>query len=239
MRNLITDVPGLKVGHAEDCAPRLRRDRHHFRRAGGRLDRFARRRTGHARNRAARPGANGRGHRRHHPFRRLGLRARCRFRRAGLAAGTGPRLCGAQRQGSDRSGGDPVRSSRAAATRTGAAFRPTANSAMRRQPPPAWISRSAALAPAPARPRSTAKAASAPPRRKRPDGFIVGALAAVNAAGSVLVGEGRGFGRRRSSSTANSAAADCRPISRRGVYPSPRAAPARAPRWWWLRLTPF
>ena len=37
MRNLITDVAGLKVGNADDARARLRRDRDRVRRAGGRL----------------------------------------------------------------------------------------------------------------------------------------------------------------------------------------------------------
>ena len=81
----------------------------------------------------------------------------------------------------------------AAATRTGAGSRPIASSAMRRLRAAAATSRSAASAPAPARRPSTAKAASARPRRKTPDGFTVGALAAVNAAGSVLVDRGPWF----------------------------------------------
>ena len=55
------------------------------------------------------------------------------------------------------------------------------------------ISRSAASAPAPAPPRSISRAASARPRRRRRDGLIVGALAAVNAAGSVAGRRGPWF----------------------------------------------
>ena len=57
----------------------------------------------------------------------------------------------------------------AAATRTGAGFRPIATSAMQRRPPQrVAISPSAASAQAPARPPSITKAESARPRRRRP-----------------------------------------------------------------------
>ena len=54
-------------------------------------------------------------------------------------------------------------------------------------------------------------------------GFIVAALAAVNAAGSAVVGDGRGSGRPRTSRTPNSAAT----VSRRRCLPPPCC---RAPR---------
>ena len=67
------------------------------------------------------------------PFRRLGLRPRCGFRRAGGAARTGPRLC--RRAASACRSSRPRSSSTSpmAATRIGAAIRPIANSAMRRR----------------------------------------------------------------------------------------------------------
>ena len=96
-------------------------------------------------------------------------------------------------QGSDRAGGDPVRS--VGRRRQGLGPVPALSRARlcRGRRRPAAILRSAASAPAPAPPRSIARAASARPRRKQPDGFTVGALAAVNAAGSVLVGHGPWF----------------------------------------------
>ena len=60
MRNLITDVAGVRVGHADDATPRLRRDRDRVRRARGRRRRRARRRAGHARDRPARRRTDGR-----------------------------------------------------------------------------------------------------------------------------------------------------------------------------------
>ena len=55
MRNLITDIPGLRVGHAERRQARLRRHRRRVRRAGGGERRRARRRAGHARDRLLDP----------------------------------------------------------------------------------------------------------------------------------------------------------------------------------------
>ncbi len=91
-------------------------------------------------------------------------------------------------------GADPVRPACPAATRTGAATRPIANSATRRRSSAgsgfrARQRRRRAWAPPP----STSRAASARPRRSRRDGITVGALAAVNAAGSVTVGDGPHF----------------------------------------------
>ena len=75
----------------------------------GRLRRRARRRARHARHRPAAAGRNGRARRRDRAVGRLGLRARCAGRRAGLAARAGPRLCDRQRARADRAGRDPVR----------------------------------------------------------------------------------------------------------------------------------
>ena len=105
MRNLITDVAGAQGRPRRRRPPRLGRHRDRVRRAGGRRDRRARRRAGHARDRPARSGRDGRAHRRHRAVRRLGLRPRCRVRRAGLAARARPRLCRAHRAGADRAGG--------------------------------------------------------------------------------------------------------------------------------------
>ena len=105
-----------------------------------------------------------------------------------------------------------------AATRTGAATRPIATSAIRRPLPPGPPSRSAARARASAPPRSTSRAASAR-RRLSCDGFTVGALAAVNAAGSVVIGDGPWFW--------------AAPFERDGEYrrPGPAAVAARRRRW--------
>jgi L-aminopeptidase/D-esterase-like protein len=108
--------------------------------------------------------------------RRLGLRSRCRLRRASLAAEQGR--------------GFAVRSARVPIVPAAILF-DLLNGGDKdwgRYPPyrelgyaaaaaPPTSSRSAASAPAPAPPRSIAKAASAPPRRKRRTA-IVGALAA-------------------------------------------------------------
>ena len=92
LRNLITDIPGLRVGHAGDAKLGSGVDGGRVRRRRGGERGRARRRAGHARDRPARSGADGGRHRRHRAVGRLGLRARCRLRRAGLAARAGPRL---------------------------------------------------------------------------------------------------------------------------------------------------
>ena len=130
MRNLITDVAGLKVGHAEDAKLG----------SGATAIVFDEPAVASADLRGGGPGTretelldrglDGRAHRRDHAVRRLGLRARRHLRRAGLAARTGPRLCHSRRRA--------CRSCRArscsiccpAATRTGAASRPIASSAI-------------------------------------------------------------------------------------------------------------
>ena len=71
--------------------------------------RCARRRSGHARGRAARPRQYGGVHRCHRAFRRLGLRSGGRRRRPGLACRAGPRLCRARRGDPDRARRDHVR----------------------------------------------------------------------------------------------------------------------------------
>ena len=81
----------------------------------------------------------------------------------------------------------------AAATRNGAASRPIASSAMPPRLQPAPISLSAASAPAPARPPSIAKAESARPRRKRRTATSSARSPAVNAVGSVIIGRGPWF----------------------------------------------
>ena len=89
--------------------------------------------------------------------RRLGLRARCRLRRAGLAARARPRLCHRRRPHSDRAAARCCSTCATAATRAGGATRPIAISATLRQPPPAPTSRSAPPAPASAPPPSICK----------------------------------------------------------------------------------
>ena len=135
------------------------------RQACGRGRRPARRRAGHARERAARSRHDGRADRRHHARRRLGVRARCRLRRAGLAARTGPRLCGPRGAGADRAGRDPVRSAERRRQEMGPLSRPTASLAMRPRRRRRRSSRSAARARDLARPPSISRAASA---RRRP-----------------------------------------------------------------------
>ena len=193
-RNRITDVPGLRVGHADD--PRLGSGVTAivFDRAGGRGDRRARRRPGHARGRPARPRHDGRAHRRHRAVRRLRLRARCGVGRAGVARRARARLCHPLGPRADRAGGDPVRSARTAATRSGAAIRPTASSATRRQPRPATDFRARQRR---RRPRRHHRQLQGRARLglggDAATGFTVGALAAVNAAGSAVIGDGPWF----------------------------------------------
>ena len=86
MRNLITDVAGVRVGHAGD--PRLG--------SGVTVVMFDEPATasidvrgggpGTQGDRPARSGADRQRHRRHRAVGRLGLRARCGFRCAGLSA---------------------------------------------------------------------------------------------------------------------------------------------------------
>ena len=151
------------------------------------FDRRARRRTGHARNRPARSGADRRRHRRHRarPAARPSASMRppaCRRWLQGAGRGFAVRT----RAGADRAGGDPVRSARAAATRIGAAY-----------PPYRELGYAAAAAAGldfalgsvgaghRRHHRQSARAASARPRRMSADGHTVGALAVVNAVGSV------------------------------------------------------
>ena len=75
-------------------------------------------------------------------------------------------------------------------------------------------------------PRRLSKAASARPRRMTRDGITVGALAVVNAVGTRRSATDRISGRRRSSRTANSAAAAGREDHR---PPTLRSAPKAAP----------
>ena len=193
MRNLITDVPGVKVGHAEDLVsvparpPSFSTSRRWPRStcvAAGRARAKPRCSIRRRRSRASTPS-------RYRAARLSGsmpppaCRPGCASRAAALRSA--PRACRSCRRRSCSiclSGGDkdwgrfpPYRDFGYAAA-AGAS---------------AATSRSAASAPAPARRRSIARAASAPPRRKTPDGFTVGALAAVNAVGSVLVGGGPWF----------------------------------------------
>ena len=131
---------------------------------------------------------HGRADRRRGAVRRLGVRARRRLRRAGVAARAGPRLRGRRRPHPDRLRRGAVRHARTAATRTGAASRPTAISAMRRRQPPAPISRSAPPARALARPRVNLKGGLGSASAVTREGHTVGALVAVNACGSANVG---------------------------------------------------
>ena len=155
LRNLITDVAGLRVGNADDAAlgsgvtvalfdePAVVSSSPCWRSAGTRetdlLD----------------PDKMVPGHPRRRAVRRLRLRARCGERRAGLPARTGHRLCRQGCRSSLWSRRRPASTSSMAATRTGAATRPIASSAMRRPGMPAWTSRSAPPAADTAPPRRT------------------------------------------------------------------------------------
>ena len=140
------------------------------------------------------PAHDGRAHRRDRAVGRLGLRPRRRLRRAGLAARAGPRL----RRSRDArvpivpgailfdllNGGDkdwgrypPYRElGYAAAANAARRFRARQRRRRPRRHAP-----------------SISRAGSARPRRRRADGITVGALAAVNAAGSVTVGDSAAF----------------------------------------------
>ena len=165
-RNLITDVPGRAGRPCRGCARRLRRHRGRVRRAGGRLDRRARRR---ARARA-RPTCSIRRRRssastrsRSPAARRSGsmpapaCRPGCASRAAALPVRT--------RAGADRARRDPVRSAQRRRQGLGplsALSRSRLCGRGRRRAP---TSRSAASAPASAPPPSISRAASARPRR--------------------------------------------------------------------------
>ena len=192
MRNLITDVPGLEVGHADDArlgsgatavifdAPAVASIDV---RGGG---------PGTRETALLDPAQTVEGHRRHHAVRRLGLRPRRRVRRAGLAERAEPRLRGAHRARADRAGGDPVRSAERRRQGLGplsALSRARLCGGGRRRPDFALGSVGAGTGATTVNCKGGIGSASAQSR----DGFIVGALAAVNAAGSVLVGDGPWF----------------------------------------------
>ena len=134
MRNLITDVPGLKVGNADDAElasgvtaivfdePAV---------ASGDVRGGA---PGTRETDLLAAGRDGRAHRRDRAVRRLGVRARRAGRRAGLAARAGPRLRDRRRCACRSCRARSCSTCSTAATRTGAAFRPIAISAMRRRP---------------------------------------------------------------------------------------------------------
>ena len=109
VRNLITDVPGLRSAtprtpSSPPASPRSCSTRPRSPSADVRGGAPGTRETD-----LLRPERDGRAHRRDRAVGRLGLRARCRRRRAGLAARAGPRLCHRQRPRADRAGRDPVR----------------------------------------------------------------------------------------------------------------------------------
>ena len=100
-RNDLTDVAGFAVGHHQRTRPGLA-DRHDGRAPAARhrrRRRRARRRTGHPRDRPARPAQHGQPRRRHLPDRRQRLRPRRGRRRDGLA--------GAAAAGASRSAPSP------------------------------------------------------------------------------------------------------------------------------------
>ena len=183
----------------------VRRHRGRLRRAGGRRRAGAGRRAGHARNRSARAAQFGRGDQRDRAVRRLGLRARRRLRRAGGAPGDGRRLRGAAAIAYRSCRRRSSSTCATAATRIGAAIRPIASSATRpfKRPPP--ISRSARSAPVPARWSAGLKGGLGSASTVLPNGVTVGALAIVNATGSVTVGRSAISGRHRGNSATSSA----------------------------------
>ncbi len=95
--------------------------------------------------------------------------------------------------GADRAGGDPVRSALAAAIRIGAAFRPIANSATRRRLAAAADFALGSVGAGTGATTVNAKGGIGSASARSPEGHTVGALAAVNAAGSVIVGRGPWF----------------------------------------------
>ena len=148
-----------------------------------------------------------------------GVQAWLREQGRGFAVGDGARA--------DRAGRDPVRPAERRRQELGPLSALSRSRLCGRGAAPRATSRSAASARASARPPSTSRAASARPRRMTRDGITVGAIVAVNAAGSV-------DGRRRPAflggavraATANSAAVACRRRSRRTrCGPHSRAAP--------------
>ena len=233
-RNLITDVAGVRVGHADDAKLGSGATVVRVRPARGRGRRRSRRRARHARKRAARSGHDGRADRRHRARRRLGVRPRCRLRRAGVAARAGPRLRG-PRQCACRScrrailfdllnGGDknwgrypPYRELGYAATAA----------------QPARTSRSAASAPGSAPPPSISRAALGSAsahdarrhHRRRAGGGQCRGLGGDRRRAAFL---GRAVRARQRIRRARPARARCR---RRRWPSAPKASPARTPRW--------
>ena len=164
-RNLITDVAGVRVGHAQDARIASGVTAIVFDPAGGGEHGRARRRHRDARERAARPRHDHRAHRCDRARGRFRLRPRRRLRRDGVARRTGPRLCRCGRRGCRSCRARSCSTCSMAATRTGAAIRPTASSAMPQPRPRPRPSHSAAPVPGSAPPPSISKAGSAPPRR--------------------------------------------------------------------------
>ncbi len=173
-RNLITDVPGILVGQAEDRGRRHRHDRGAGRSAGDRLGRCARRRARHPRDRIARRRRAGRPGRRGGAVGRLGLWPRRRRRGHGLARRGRARLC--RRLGSCARRRSGCRSCRRRSCSTslfpaggcGRASRPIAGSAGARSRPQPRSSRSAMPGPGSAPPPGGSKAGSAAPRSCSP-----------------------------------------------------------------------
>ena len=179
--------------HADDAALASGVTADRLRRAGRRRGRRARRRAGHARNRPARAAPHGRAHRRRGAVRRLGLRPRCRrpacrpvcaSRAAALPIGDVrvPIVCGAVLfdllNGGDKNWGrfPPYRDlGYAAAAAAGVDF--TLGTA------------GAGFGATTVNLKGGLGSASAVTR----DGHTVGALVAVNACGSVNVGDGPHF----------------------------------------------
>ena len=191
MRNLITDVPGIKIGHAQDL--RLGsgvtaivfdgpRSRSIDIRGGG---------PGTRESALLDPAQTVEG------IDAITLAGGSAF---GLDAASGVQACLRKTAAVSPCERRACRSFRrrscsicsTAATRTGAATRPIASLATRRPRPPMPISRSAASAPA-RRDHGQFKGGIGSASAVTAEGHIVGALAAVNAAGSVTVGSGPWF----------------------------------------------
>ena len=191
MKNLITDVAGVRVGHADDAklasgATVVVFDKPPWRHVDVRGGGPGTRET--ARSIRPRPWT----HRRHRAVGRLGLRPRCRLRRAGLSRRTGPRLPVRDAVVPIVPGAILFRS--AQRRRQGLGPLPALSRAWLRRgrPPPrdfALGSVGAGLGATTANLKGGLGSASAQTR----GGITVGALVVVNAVGSVTVGDGPYF----------------------------------------------
>ena len=160
-------------------------------------------------------------------------------RRAGLAARAGPRLRDRATRACRSCRARSCSTCSTAATRIGAAFRPIASSAMR---PRRGAAQDFALGSAGAGLGATTvnlKGGIGSASATTPDGITVGALAAVNAAGSVTIGDGPHFwaGAVRSGRRIRRARPARRVAAGRARVPDQGPAPANPPRSRWSRPT--